>query len=77
MGSCIPCRIGGPLVTLAETKTEFNNWLSDDATISFLEKAQAGKTTLDDISDALEMTDRRSATAFISLINWLSIGGTI
>jgi len=42
------------LVTLAETKTEFNNWLSDDATISFLEKAQAGKTTLDDISDALD-----------------------
>lgn len=42
------------MVTLAETKTEFNNWLSDDATISFLEKAQAGKTTLDDISDALD-----------------------
>ena len=54
MGSCIPCRIGGPLVTLAETKTEFNNWISEDATVSFLEKAQAGKTTLEDIADALD-----------------------
>jgi len=42
------------LVTLAETKTEFNNWISEDATVSFLEKAQAGKTTLEDIADALD-----------------------
>jgi len=42
------------LVTLAETKTEFNNWISDDATVSFLEKAQSGKTTLEDIADALD-----------------------
>ena len=40
--------------TLAETKTEFNNWISEDATVSFLEKAQAGKTTLEDIADALD-----------------------
>ena len=42
------------MVTLAETKTEFNNWISEDATVSFLEKAQAGKTTLEDIADALD-----------------------
>ena len=42
------------MVTLAETKTEFNNWISDDATVSFLEKAQSGKTTLEDIADALD-----------------------
>jgi len=42
------------LSTLAETKTEFNNWISEDATVSFLEKAQAGKTTLEDIADALD-----------------------
>ena len=43
------------MVTLAATNTEYKSWLSSgDDTIVSLEKAQSGRTTLDDIADALD-----------------------
>jgi len=42
------------VVTLATTNTEYNSWVSEDETIISLEKAQSGRTTLDDIVDALD-----------------------
>ena len=43
------------MVTLAATNTEYKSWLSSgDDTIISLEKAQSGRTTLDDIADALD-----------------------
>ena len=42
------------MVTLATTNTEYNSWVSEDETIISLEKAQSGRTTLDDIVDALD-----------------------
>jgi len=43
------------VVTLAATNTQYKSWLaSEDDTIIPLEKAQSGRTTLDDIADALD-----------------------
>ena len=37
------------------SNTEYKSWLSsEDDTIISLEKAQAGRTTLDDIADAID-----------------------
>ena len=42
------------MVTMA-SNTEYKSWLSSaDDTIVSLEKAQAGRTTLDDIADAID-----------------------
>ena len=42
------------MVTMA-SNTEYKSWLSStDETIMSLEKAQSGKTTLDDISEGLD-----------------------
>ena len=40
------------MVTMANN-TEYKSWVSEDDTIISLEKAQSGRTTLDDIADAL------------------------
>ena len=43
------------MVTLAATNTQYKSWIaSEDDTIILLEKAQSGRTTLDDIADALD-----------------------
>jgi len=41
------------MVTMA-SNTEYKSWVSQDETIMSLEKAQSGRTTLDDIADALD-----------------------
>jgi len=43
------------VVTLAATNKQYKSWVaSEDDTIILLEKAQSGRTTLDDIADALD-----------------------
>ena len=43
------------MVTLAATNKQYKSWVaSEDDTIILLEKAQSGRTTLDDIADALD-----------------------
>ena len=41
------------MVTMANN-TEYKSWLSEDETIVSLEKAQSGRTTLEDVVDALD-----------------------
>ena len=42
------------VTTIQQAQTDLYSWASDDAEIIFLEKAQSGRTTIEDIQDALE-----------------------
>ena len=42
------------VTTIRPAQTDMYKWATDDAEIMFLEKAQVGRTTIEDIQDALE-----------------------
>ena len=42
------------VTTTRQAQTDMYSWATDDAEIMFLEKAQSGRTTIEDIQDALE-----------------------
>jgi len=46
------------MVTTTQDQTTMYSWATDDAEIIFLEKAQSGRTTIEDIKDALEEYQR-------------------
>ena len=42
------------VTTIKQAQTDMYSWATDDAEIMFLEKAQSGRTTIEDIQEALE-----------------------
>ena len=53
------------MVTMA-SNTEYKSWVSQDETIMSLEKAQSGRTTLEDIADALDEYKRLYVAGLVS-----------